>query len=248
MTAIAWANRTAFGSPLVPEVKIIIIGSAPLTSMGHQWFRGRDRIAVRGAVDVKHGHTTQVQTVEQRQVLGVDEQQLAVGPADVGCQPLAAARGVDPAQHVPAERGRRHRSQHRRGIPQQRTDMQRTVGRHQADQGRSLRRCLGEVLAPGPLPVAVQHRDGVVFHARAQQLLNGFETLRTGLFGERNNVTGWSGTSQNTGATRMPIRMSFGFDVDQFGAEPRPDVPFDHREQLRHRSAHGGPVGRRATV
>ena len=29
---IAWANRTAFGSPLVPDVKIIKTGSAPFTS------------------------------------------------------------------------------------------------------------------------------------------------------------------------------------------------------------------------
>jgi hypothetical protein len=32
ITAIAWANRTAFGSPLVPDVKIIKTGSAPFTS------------------------------------------------------------------------------------------------------------------------------------------------------------------------------------------------------------------------
>ncbi len=32
----------------------------------------------------------------------------------------------------------------------------------------------------------------------------------------------------------MPMRMSFGFDIDQFGADPRPDIPFDDREQLRH--------------
>ncbi|CNM33186.1 Uncharacterised protein [Mycobacterium tuberculosis] len=34
MTAIACAKRTAFGSPLVPEVKIIVTGSTPLTSWG----------------------------------------------------------------------------------------------------------------------------------------------------------------------------------------------------------------------
>ena len=34
MTLIVWTNGTALGLPLVPEVKIIMNGSVPLTSCG----------------------------------------------------------------------------------------------------------------------------------------------------------------------------------------------------------------------
>ena len=49
--------------------------------MRHKGFRGRHRVPVGRAVDVDDGRTAQIETVEQRHVLGVGEHQLAVGSA-----------------------------------------------------------------------------------------------------------------------------------------------------------------------
>ena len=48
----------------------------------------------------------------------VGEQYLTVGSADVTRERFAAAGGVDTAQHVPAQSGRGHRGEHRRGVAQ----------------------------------------------------------------------------------------------------------------------------------
>ena len=132
---------------------------------GNQRSRGRHRVAVTVALDIQDRCTAQVEPVEQRLVFGVDQHDLAVGATDVGGQAPAAAGGVDPAQHVSAECGARHRPQHGRGITQQRADVRRPGGVEKGRQNGRLGRRLVQVLTPGPGPVAVQHRDRVVGHA-----------------------------------------------------------------------------------
>jgi hypothetical protein len=87
ITAIAWANRTAFGSPLVPDVKIIKTGvRAVYFPMRHKRFRRCHRLTVGTTADIEHGRATQIEAVKQRHVLDVGEHQLAVDP------PVSAAR------------------------------------------------------------------------------------------------------------------------------------------------------------
>ena len=88
---------------------------------------------------------------------GIGEQNLTVGAQDVFGQCRAAPRVVDAAQHVAAECSRGHRGEHVGGIAQQRTDMQRAVGFGDADQRGGRGRRVGQVLTPGPHPIAVFH-------------------------------------------------------------------------------------------
>jgi hypothetical protein len=114
ITAIAWANRTAFGSPLVPDVKIIKTGvRAVYFPMRHKRFRRCHRLTVGTTADIEHGRATQIEAVKQRHVLDVGEHQLAVDPPDVGRQAVAPARGVDAALRRPTPAARRRaRSPH----------------------------------------------------------------------------------------------------------------------------------------
>ena len=75
------------GSPLVPEVKIIIsVSIAPTSrcgsSAGRRRLASRDRQSGGGHVDDRDAG--EVEPVEQRQVLLVGEQELAVRAAYVG--------------------------------------------------------------------------------------------------------------------------------------------------------------------
>ena len=133
--------------------------------MRHKRFGRRHRFAILGPVDVEHARTAQIETVEQRHVLGVGEHELAVGAPDVGRKAIAAPRRVDTAQHVPAQRRGGHRPQHRGRIAQQCTDMHRARRVDARDERRRLRRGFGQMLTPGPRSIAVHHRDGVVVHS-----------------------------------------------------------------------------------
>ena len=157
----------------------------------HERVGGRDlavwsQFALRGsgqalpvrAAHEQHPHARQLQPVEQVDVLGVGEQDLAVGARDVARQRGAAAGVVDAADDVPAEPGRGHCGEHVRGVAQQNTDVQRAIGIGDADQCGCLAGGLVEVLAPRPGLCAPFHRDPVgdlvVVAQFSQQLLNGF--------------------------------------------------------------------------
>ncbi len=163
---------TAFGSPLVPEVKIITkVSSGPTSRCGVNSLRfGGERGPLRTG-GVEHPDAGQVETVEQMAVCGVGDQDLTVDEGDVAGQAVAAAGVVDAAQDVAAECGGRHGRQHLRGVGQQHADVQGPVGIGDVDERGGLGTGLGDVLAPGPRPVAVLHRDGVLLGSFTKQLL-----------------------------------------------------------------------------
>ena len=146
----------------------------------HKGFRGGDGFPVRRPVDIDDGGTAQIETVEQRHVLGIGEHQLTVRAPDVARQAPATARRVDPAQYVPAERRRGHRPQHGRRIAQQRPDMHRPRRVGERDERRRLGRRFGQMLSPRPRLIAVPHRHRVVVHAGPQQLLHCLNHRRAG--------------------------------------------------------------------
>ena len=80
------ATCTAFGSPLVPEVKIIMkVSIAPTSRYGVSApAPSASRTAQSGAVTSTHRDAGEVEPLEQRQVLVVGEQDLAVRAAYVG--------------------------------------------------------------------------------------------------------------------------------------------------------------------
>ena len=166
-------TRTAFGSPLVPEVKIIMKVSVGLDlAMRNQRPGCCQQTSPLIACDVDDADAGQIQPVEQCAVRRVGEQYLAVGPHDVFGQRRAATGVVDAAQHVAAERRGRHRGQHFGGVAQQRAHMQGAFRVGDADQCGGRGRGVRQVLAPTPHPVAVFHRRRGVANAGAQQLLN----------------------------------------------------------------------------
>ena len=101
----------------------------------------------RGVQDL---HTVEVEAVEQRPMFGVGHHDLAVGPSDVGGQRLAPASGVDPAEHVAAEGGRRHLVQEFRGVTHQHADVQRPIVVGQRQQRGGAGRRVAQVLTPRP--------------------------------------------------------------------------------------------------
>jgi hypothetical protein len=114
-----------------------------------------------------------VQAVEQMQVVGVGEQELAVDARDVSDQSVAPACGVDAAQHVAAQAGAGHCGEHVGGIAHQDSDVQRPRRVGHRDEGRRLCVGLGDVLTPRPGPIAVLDRRRVEIGAFAKQLLKG---------------------------------------------------------------------------
>ncbi len=126
-----------------------------------------------GARRVEHAYAVEVEAIEERPVLGVGDQQLALRPSYVGDQTVAASRGVDAAQHVAAEPRSRHRPQHVGGVAEQRADVEGPLRVGQGDQRGRLGGGLGQVLAPGPGAVFPTHTDRVVVGPLAQQLLDG---------------------------------------------------------------------------
>ena len=86
-STIRCATCTAFGSPLVPEVKIImkrVHGADLAVRVSSPAPHELGPVAVDVSSDADAG---EVEALEQGAVLGVgDQQELAVGPADVGEQ------------------------------------------------------------------------------------------------------------------------------------------------------------------
>ena len=130
--------------------------------MRHQRPGRREQTGPLLGADVHHADPRQLQAVQQRAMGRIDEQYLAVGTHDVFDQRRAATGVVDTAQHVSAERCRRHRGEHVGGVAQQRTDVQRTLGIGDADQCGGGRRRVRQMLTPGPHPIAVSHRRSSV--------------------------------------------------------------------------------------
>ena len=103
------ASGPAWGLPLVPG-----------EDQHERIHRSRNRIrdeftglrcatAPLVAIDVEYLHARQVEAVEKRAVLCVDEQDPAIGSGDIGGQCLPAARVVDADRDVAAEGARRQR-------------------------------------------------------------------------------------------------------------------------------------------
>ena len=137
-----------------------------------QLARGGDLLRPGVGADVHDPHVTEVDVLEQRQVLGVGEQQLALRAAYVGREALAAAGRVDAAQDVAAETRAGHRPQHRGGVAQERADVRRALGVERGDHGSRLRRGLGQVFAPGPGPVGGRDGGPVVLESVPEHLLH----------------------------------------------------------------------------
>jgi hypothetical protein len=86
---------------------------------------------------------------------------------------IAAPGGVEPAQHVAAETCGRHLMQEFGRIAEQHADVDGLVAVDEREQRGSTRGCLAQVLAPGPLPVGVLHRNRVRSSTFSKQLLDG---------------------------------------------------------------------------
>ena len=126
---------TAFGSPLVPEVKIITnVSSGPTSRCGVNSVGSRGQRGPLVTGGVQHPDTGQVETVEQMAVGGVGDQDLTVDQGDVAGQAFAAPSVVDAAQDIAAECGGRHRRQHVGAVGQQHADVQWPVGIGDADE------------------------------------------------------------------------------------------------------------------
>jgi hypothetical protein len=114
------------------------------------------------AGDVEHPHAGQIQAVEQPPVRRIGEQDLAMRVQDVPGQRAAAARVVDAAQHVSAQRRRRHGREHLGGVAQQGPDVQRPVGVGDPDEGGRGGAGIRQVLTPRPDAVGVLQRRCVL--------------------------------------------------------------------------------------
>ena len=73
--------------------------------MRHQRSGRREQTRPLVAADVHDANSGQIQSVEQRAMVRIGEQYLAVGAHDVFGQRRAATGVVDAAQHVATERG-----------------------------------------------------------------------------------------------------------------------------------------------
>ena len=94
-----------------------------------------DDVGPLPGVDVENPHTRQVKPVQQATVLGICQQDLAVGAGDVARECAAAPGGVDAGQHIPGQTGGGHGGQHLRGIAQQGADVQGAPGVGDPDDG-----------------------------------------------------------------------------------------------------------------
>ncbi len=127
--------------------------------MRRQLAGGVDELGPLRRRGVEDARVRQLQAVQERAVLGVGHHELAVRAADVGGQRLAAAGGVQAAQHVATEPGRRHLAQHLGGVSQQGADVHRPGRIGGGQQGRGPRRRALQILTPTPLRITVFHRD-----------------------------------------------------------------------------------------
>ena len=137
----------------MPEVKIIM-----KVSVGADLAVRRQRPGAGAAARPNRGDDVSMtrtpgrsRPVEQVAVIGVGEQDLAVGVQDVAGECGTAAGVVDAAQDVAAQSGGGHRGQHVRRIAQQCADVHRPGVVGDAEQRGGLRGGVGEVLTPGPL-------------------------------------------------------------------------------------------------
>src|SRR5262249_14687714 len=95
---------TAFGSPLVPEVKISMYGSSGSASRcGERWAGGfnQPRPALAGHIDPPY--VAEADALQQRAVLRVGPHDRAVGPAHIGDECGSPPRRVEPTEDIPAE-------------------------------------------------------------------------------------------------------------------------------------------------
>jgi hypothetical protein len=120
---------------------------------------------------VQHGDPRQVETVEQRPMVGVDQHDLAVHLRDVAGQRRATPGGVDAAQHIAAEHRGGQRREHLRGVAEQHADVQRPLPVGHGHQCRRQGPRVGDVFPPGPSAIAVLDRHGVGIGALAKHLL-----------------------------------------------------------------------------
>lgn len=74
----------------------------------------------RGIEDL---YIREVQTIQQRAILGIGHDDLAFGAPDVRGQRLAAPGGVQAAEHIATQPGRGHLGQHFGRVAQQGPDM-----------------------------------------------------------------------------------------------------------------------------
>ncbi len=127
-------HTTAFGAPVVPDVnsrKIWSDGFTFVVGSGASAY-GRERVAVRRLVD--HEDTSvrraEVEAVEQFEVAGLGDDELALGVIDVAFEPFAAARGVDADDRRSAQRGgaRPHREVGQ--VLEQQPDVRRAIDAH----------------------------------------------------------------------------------------------------------------------
>ena len=116
----------------------------------------------------------QINALEQRDMVLVGHQDLAICPTDVGGQGITAPSGVDAAKHIPAQSRSGHRGQHVRGVAEQDAHMKWPGRVSHADQRRCLPRRDLEMFPPRPCVTVVFHSDPVVVGALPQQLLNRF--------------------------------------------------------------------------
>ncbi len=140
--------------------------------MGHEFAGLLDELGPLRRRGVEDPGFLQVQAVEQGQVFGVGDQELAVRAPDVGGERLASPRGVQAAQHVAAEPGRRHLGQHLGVVSQQGAHVHRPARVGSGDQGRRPRRRPGQVPTPTPLQPKVFDGEPGIGQALAQQRLN----------------------------------------------------------------------------
>ena len=149
---------TALGSPLVPEVKIsMTVSSGSASRCGANSPAAARQVAPTPRRSVEHPDARRGRRRQQRPVLGVGHHDLAVGLADVGGQCVAAAGGVEPAEHISAEACGGHLVQELGGVAQQHADVHRPVAVGERQQRGGPGRPVAQVLAPGPALVAVLH-------------------------------------------------------------------------------------------
>ncbi len=123
----------------------------------HQLAGCADELGPLLAGRVEQAYAGQVDALEQVPVLGIGDEDLALGPSYVRSEAVAATGRVDAAEHVAAQTRGGHRPQHVRGVAEQHPDVGRPLAVEQADQCGGLGTRLGDVLTPRPRPVAVQH-------------------------------------------------------------------------------------------
>ena len=168
--------RTAFGSPLVPEVKISMNSeSRSRLGVGRRRRRGLARAApVRVVAALADRTPARSMPSSSGSSARVGDHDLAVGLADVGEQRLAAAGGVQPDRDVAAEPGGAELEGHLRGVVHQHADVRRAVVVEQVARGRArARRTRRRTRATTSASSPTSSAGAVVLGARQQRVADG---------------------------------------------------------------------------